>query len=326
MKMRVLIAVMIAAAGMMAGDAGGSEMGNGRGGDETQALETFSKASEALYQKVSHSIVRVKVDQIGMPKELQKEFEAFVKKETGGIGTGGGAANGPRKHAEKEEAGPTTVPGRATTRLTLARRFLEQKLKNTTDAELQAKIRLSLGRVEAIHNGRPTREVLGVVIDDQGHTLVASLAREIQAGAGGSGGMLHVMVPDGSDMMAKYVGAHMDRGWVVLKLESLGSSVSAGLAVGRPAPGALLMGMTPQGAVGYITAPGQGKKVEEKFPIVGGGGVGGAGEEHGMTYLFNTQGELAALGAGAGGGTDRQAVTIDSIREEIDWIIGKNKE
>jgi len=212
---------------------------------ETPTLETLSKASEALYQKVSQSIVRVKLDPIGIPRELQKEFEAFVKTE---IGEGGGGR--PSRQA-------------------LARRFMEQKATSNTD--LHAKMRMP-----------QARELLGVIIDNEGHVLVAGSTRD--------GGASHVTMPNGSDTTAKYVGSHVSRGWMILKLDTPNRPAPITLATGRPTAGALFMSVTPQGSLGYM--------------------IIGPEEEHGPMYLFNAQGELLA----------------NSIKAEIDWIITNRKD
>ncbi|MCL2640059.1 MAG: PDZ domain-containing protein [Phycisphaerales bacterium] len=250
MKMRTFITVMVVSVGMMLGQGRAETPAGGR------TLEALSKASEALYQQVSQSIVRVKTDQIGIPRELQKEFEAFVKTE---IGEGGGRPS----------------------RQALARRFMEQK--NASDPNPRVKMRT-----------QQTRELLGVVIDNDGHVLVAGSTREMPGGAG------HVTMPDGSDAAAKYIGSHVSRGWMLLKLDSPNRPVPITLATGRPAAGALLMSVTPQGSLGYV--------------------VMGTKEEHGTMYLFNAHGELAAIG------TDRQAMTIDSIKADLDWIIANRKD
>jgi S1-C subfamily serine protease len=303
--------------------------------DDGQKLGELSKASQSLYKKISASLVRVKIESSvggGAPAHLIKEFEEWRQKQ--------GAGPGRRERAERAERGErpdrraepspavTSMPARPVGAGPAAfRKFLEQKLKDAPDAESQARIRAVLARMENA-GGRgggglgavQSIETTGVVIDDQGHTLVAwgfgaSAARENAA--------IRVTTSDGTEVGAKYVGAHIGRGMAVIKLDSPGIAIPLTLADGRPAGGEMLMCMNArQGSLGWIAAPGQNparahpvshRATDERFPVFG-------SDERGGTYLFNTSGELAAVGM------ERYAVPIEVFKDDIKWIIKNGRD
>ena len=196
------------------------------------------------------------------------------------------------------------------------RRFLEQKLKELPDSETQARIREALARLEAMRTGQTAaNDAWGVVVDEQGDVLVAwGWVRE------NPGGTYRVVTADGTELSAKYVGANNGCGIAVLKLDSPGAAKPLEFAVEHPAAGELLMCLSArQGAVGWVTAPGAGFGAENK-PDGDGRFAIFAGDGHGPTYLFNTQGQLTALGM------DHFALPIGAVKAEVEWIIDNKKD
>jgi S1-C subfamily serine protease len=281
--------------------------------DDAKALAEFSHASEALYKRVSGSLIRVK---LAAPRELMKEFEEWRKKQAGTTPGNGNPARRAERRGKSDE-GAMTMPARTGNNAqTPFRRFLEQKLKESPDGETQARVRAILARMEASRTGQPMGgEVWGVVIDDQGDAVVAW-----GAGRENAGGIYRVVTADGTEAVAKYVGPNMGRGLAVLKLDSPGAAKPLEFAAGRPAGGELLMCMSAhQGAVGWVTAPaavsgGEGRdEGNQRFAIF-------SADDHGPTYLFNTKGMLAGIGV------DHFAMPMDAIKPEIQWIINNKKD
>jgi S1-C subfamily serine protease len=303
---------------------------------ESRKLDELSRASQSLYKKVSASLVRVKVENAltsQAPANLIKEFEEWRVRQ--------GAARRERpERAERTERpdraerpdrrndvapAVTTMPNRPVgAGLPAFRKFLEQKLKDAPDAESQQRIRALLARLEnrGLNAERAAfNETIGVVIDDQGHTLIAwggpgFSVRENSA-------VFHVTTSDGTEIAAKYVGAHTGRGLAVIKLDSPGIASPLGFAEGRPEGGEMLMCMNArQGSLGWIAAPGaqpnhahavSRRATDERFPVFG-------SDERGATYLFNTSGQLAAVG------TERYAVPVEVIKADLQWIIKNGKD
>jgi S1-C subfamily serine protease len=325
MKLRMLMSL-----GLLAGIAGAVPMlaqaqqkqadrGEAQG---DQALVDFSRASRALYRKVSRGLVRVRMENAGLSPQMLKEFEEWRRAQ-------GAAGRAPResradRRAESPSTMPARVPGPGQAGL---RRFLELKLKEAPDGEARGHIAALIARIDAARNGQ-ANEVIGVVIDDQGHALVAWSRED-------AGTTFRVLAADGTEMGAKYIGAHLARGFAVIKLDSLGAQTPLAMAPGRPAAGELLMCLTAhQGAVGWVTAPGEpaaavsatpagsagsagsstaAKMLDDRFPI-------SSSDDRGTSYLFNTDGELAALGTG------KFALPIGTIQQDIQWIIDNNKD
>jgi S1-C subfamily serine protease len=157
---------------------------------------------------------------------------------------------------------------------------------------------------------QPPGEMVGIVIDAEGHALVLGAWARDAAPV-----FLRVTAPDGSESNARYVGAHPGRGLAVIKLDSNGVAPPLPVAEDAPEPGELLMCLNGNnGAVSWISSPGSSTKNggdANRFPVAGG---------EGATYLFNTQGQLAALGF------ERFALPMNALDSDIKWIIANHKD
>jgi serine protease Do len=292
----------------------------------TEALEQFSKASQALYSKVSGSLIRVRIDQ-GFQSMLtppqRKEFMDWVRSQPADgpasqpDNTDNPPAPAPRdqRRANKAEkfadvAGtqPSAAAVPARPMLQLFRRFLDQKLK---DPQIDA---TALNRWHYIQSRlqQPIAEMTGVVIDNNGDAIV--LGNWVRDGAPIS---IKVTAPDGTELNAKYVGGHPTRGVAVIKLDSPGAAVPMRVADGNAAPGELLMCIgVNSGGIGFIITPGAAQKrnnAEQRFPIFN-------NDDHGPTFVVNTSGQLAAVGA------DRFALPMSYLKQDLQWIIENKKD
>ncbi|HUO06832.1 MAG TPA: PDZ domain-containing protein [Phycisphaerae bacterium] len=292
----------------------------------TEALEQFSKASQALYSKVSGSLIRVRIDQ-GFQSMLtqaqRREFMEWVRSQPADgatpqpDNTDNPPASTPReqrraarteKFADIAGTQPSAAAVPARPMLQLFRRFLEQKLKESQeDVGALNRWRYIQSRLQ-----QPIAEMTGVVIDNEGDAIV--LGNWLRDGAPIS---IRVTAPDGTELNAKYVGGHPMRGVAVIKLESPGAALPMLLADGNTAPGELLMCIgVNSGGIGFIVTPGPSQKrnnAEQRFPIF-------SNDEHGPTFIVNTRGQLAAIG------TDRFALPMSYLKHDIQWIIENKKD
>jgi serine protease DegS len=256
------------------------------------ALAQLSKGTQSLFKKMSPSFIRVRIDQgfqsmLGQP--LRREFNEWLRAQQAS-----GGANV-----------PATQPGRPM--LALFRKFLEQKLSDPQLAEADAKtLKYIQNRLQ-----QPVQETTGVVIDPQGDAVV--LGNWVKDGPPLS---IRVILADGTETTAKYVGAHPARGLAIIKLDT-GGVPSIPLAQNPPVPGEILMCMSATtGGIGIIASPGPSQKRnngEQRFAVFG-------NEERGPTLLMNANGELAALGG------ERFALPASFLKRDIRWIIDNKRD
>lgn len=332
---------------------------------DTEPLKQLSKASQALYGKVSAGMIRVKVDVnpfAGLPDTFRKEFDEWVKQQSP-EGPGGPPPSGdkkkerperadrpersdrperPRERTSIETPAPlpdssksdvrrpkwgdgnsgspvATQPGRSvnpgnspgnprTGRDLMFRRFIEERVKNANPENApkwkMLGMRLEMTRLSQSGDAR------AVVIDPDGHAvLLGGAIREGQKDI-----PLKALAPDDSELNVKIVGALVPRGLAIVKLEKTAAATALKTADSRPAPGELLMSIAAgTGAASWIVVPHrEAKRTEERFAI--------PGDERGPTFLFNTDGELSAIGF------DRYALPISSIQKDLQWIIENNQD
>jgi len=289
----------------------------------TESLDQFSKASQALYKRVASSLVRVRIDQgvQGLLTPAQrKEFVEWARAQATDAATtqpDSAVASPPptsamtlkeQRRQARQGADAATQPAIAVRPLAqLFRRFAEQKANDTQqDAVTLAKWKQIWARLQ-----QPIAETTGVVIDDQGDAVV--LGGWLKDGPPMS---LRVIGVDGTEMGAKYVGGHPGRGMAIIKLESPGAAAPLSLADAAPAPGELLMCVAANsGGVGWVCSPGQGAKKngDDRFALLG-------GEDRGPNILFNTNGQLAAVGF------ERFAVPVSALKNDVKWILANKKD
>ncbi len=290
----------------------------------TNILNQFSQESEALYQKVSASMVRVRVEHsplATMPEQMQREFDEWRKRQQEGPGpkrdakTDKPADREPRRvrpFAAERDANATTSTAPAPQRgQGPLRKFLEAKAQNAADQEQSARIKSLISRLDA-YRAATSGEIFGTAIDNNGHILVLSgLLRENPKET------FKVITADGNETTAKYVGAHPTRGLAILKLDNPALAAALGISSSRPASGELLLCVSAShGGAGWIVTPGHGgnrKNPEERFAVLG-------GEDHGPAYFYTTTGQLTAIGF------DRYALPYDILKRDIDWIVQNGKD
>lgn len=304
-----------------------------------EPLKQYADATRALYDRVSQSVVRVRVDQSPeslIPPQMRKDFpqwkENFLKR---GMAPGNEnnptviriepkprGPGGPPMPALEAMPTPAPVPGGpgeenrnlerrvrpemgAGDNYALVKRFLEIRLPRIQDPELLNKVRQGIIRAEALH-GEHNPELAGVVLDDQGHVLLMmTLLRD------SSDVPIKVTTADGREFGATFVGADYLRGFSILKMAA-GSTLPPPVeqARTRPQSGELLMCLSANtGAVGWITAPGANmapRRGDDRFAVFG--------EDHGPIFLFSIDGKLSAVGL------DHYALPIAVIKKEIQEV------
>ena len=127
---------------------------------------------------------------------------------------------------------------------------------------------------------------------------------------------LRVTLSDGKETTAKFVGSDVARGLSIIQLDTPAAAPPVNLESARPAPGALLMCVASNtGAVGWISAPAKVNKrsADGRIPLFG-------AENRGGTFVFDTQGDLAALGWG------QSALPMETLTQDVRWIIANRKD
>ncbi len=282
-------------------------------GEGLAGLEQFSQGSQALYGKLAGSLVHVRVDPTYMtvftPAQRREFLEWMRGQNAEASKDGAGAQDGAATTGEapRRGAAATMAAGRVGVPA-MFRRYIDLKMKDpATDPALLGRLRQAVARLQ-----QPVGELMAVVIDSQGDALVlGGWVRE------GAPLFVRVTVPDGREMNARYIGGHPGRGLAIVRLESPGAAAPLAIAESGPAAGELLMCMTANtGGLGWIAAPvGYGKKAgeESRFAVFG-------GENHGPTFLFNTKGQLAAVGF------DRYALPMEVVRNDVKWIVQNRRD
>jgi hypothetical protein len=313
-------------------------------------LAQFSEATASLYNQISASLVRVRLDQSPaslLPPPLLREFQEWRRSQAGGEDGGGGSGGGPAggggfggrrgggqgggmgfggrgdrggRRGFGGMGGGNGGAGNGNGDDGGARgggaasivRFIEQKVATLgdSDPDQAANLRGLLFRIAAVRNGI-TGELYGVVIDGKGTTIVLTgLLREAQQDA------LRVTAPDGSEITAKFVGAYPSRGYSIIQLDKPGLARPVAMAAGRPAAGSLLMSIiASDGAAGWVVAPAKlGKRpADDRIALF-------ASDDRGGAFVFDTQGRLAALAWG------RFALPMDDLRQNIQWIVDNRRD
>ena len=295
---------------------------------DADSTQQFSKASQAIYTKVSESIIHVKLDRSAaalLPPDLRKEFDEWLKQQPAG-GAGGGAGPKPGRDKAQGPGGDTrrpmmgrpdhegpgsssqpafpAFPGFGMQREGMLRKFLEMRAQNANEVDA-AKYRKMAAGVDLIRGGLPS-EAVGLMIDAEGNAIVLGAGlRDAQKDT-----VMNVTGPDGKETTAKLVGNQVARGIAVIKLESASVASPIGIAEGRPSAGDLMMCVSGStAATGWITVPGKpGKKSDDRFAVYG-------AEERSSIYLFNADGKLAAMGF------DRYAMPVETLSNDVKWIV-----
>ncbi len=324
LSISALILSLAVAGALRADEDASSTAGAGVPGNDE--VELLSRGTQALYKKISPSLIRVRIDQgfqTMLAQAQRREFNEWMKSQAADaaattqseLADVSPTVREQRRaaRAEKTNDGTTTQPSTlppATARpmLALFRRFLDQKLKDSQLApEDAARWRYIQNRLQ-----QPVQETTGVVIDNQGDALV--LGNWVKDGQPLS---IRVTLPDGTETNAKYIGGHAARGLAVVRLDSAGATPGLHLAANAPSPGELLMCMSAtSGGIAFIASPGPSQKRgngEQRFPIFG-------NEEHGPTLVMDTSGELTALG------TDRFALPVSYLKHDIQWIVDNKRD
>jgi S1-C subfamily serine protease len=293
---------------------------------EPAPIEQLSQASQSLYARLAGSIIHVRLEQSYsalLTPPQRKDFLEWARTQTSDVPATQeaipplppAAPLGPRGQRRQTRndvmQADINAGGTGAVRPALAalfRRYIDQKLKDpATDPVLVAKLKQAATRLQ-----QPAGEMIGVVIDDRGNAIV--LGGWVRDGAPAA---IHVTGSNGKEFSAKYLGGHPNRGIAVITLESPGAALPLMMAEGAPTPGEMLLCMTANtGGMGWIIAPEHsGKKPgdEERFAVFG-------GEDRGATYLFNTKGQLAAVGF------ERFALPMDVLRNAIQWIIENRRD
>jgi S1-C subfamily serine protease len=315
---------------------------------EGATVQQFSQATSQLYGRISASLIRIRVDQSPsafLPPNMLREFQEWRRNQPNaddgdnrgegrgdgrpdrgmgggrrGSGPGWNGGNGQDGRGGRRGFGGGGAGGGAEDLPTrgilqanpgLVRRFIEQKANAVGDRDPNqaAALRGLLFRIEAVRAG-VTGDLYGVVIDEKGTAIVlTALLREAQGEA------LRVTAPDGTETTAKFVGSH-PRGYTIIQLDKPGAATPLAFAEGRPAAGALLLAVAASnGATGWMVTPAKfGKRpADERMALFG-------NDDRGGTFVFDTNGHLAALGWG------RFALPIDTLNRDIQWIVENRKD
>lgn len=314
---------------------------------EDSALTDLSKATQELHTKISGALVRLKIEtkpDVVLNETLRKEFEQWREREgmrgpgpenQGGPGGGGnrferpgpgrdqrgpggdrpeGMRRPPRPDSEPPATQPNMSPGGGAggrermMAAFLLRRFLEQGVaQNRWDPDTTARAQAAMQRLDAMRGGM-SGETTGVLLDSEGHTLVsATLLRDTST--------VKVIAADGSETSATIVGTHTGRPLSIIKITSVGETTPLEVSGARPAPGAVLLALDPHNsAMGFVVVPGNkpgsGRRGHDRFTLFG--------DERGPVLLFNANGQLAGIGS------ERLAVSGETLKREVDFIL-KNK-
>lgn len=302
------------------------------------SLKQYAEATRRLYEQISVSVVRVRVDQSPeslIPPQMRKDFaqwrENFLRrgmpspadgnptviriepKPREPRGPSGGPPPGPTPNVMEPED-PRAIERRIRAEMAaggsygIVKKFLEGRIPRMQDPEMLAKVHQGIMRAESLREEQNFEQV-GVVLDDQGHVLLMmTLLRDA------SDIPIKVTSADGREFGATFVGADYLRGFSLLKLTG-DTSFPPPLEQSRhrPQSGELLMCLSAStGAIGWITAPGPGvstRRGDERFAIFG--------EDRGSVFLFNVSGRLAAVG------TDHYALPISNMKSEIAEVKAK---
>jgi S1-C subfamily serine protease len=290
--------------------------------EQLSPIEQLSQSSHTLYAHLAGSIIHVRLEQgyaALLTPAQRKDFLDWARSQSADSPATQEApsppANTPRGQRRQTRndvmQADIAAGGSAALRPALTplfRKYIDIKLKDpATDPALVAKLKQAAVRLQ-----QPAGEMIGVVIDDQGNAIV--LGNWVRDGAPAS---IRVIGANGKEFNARYLGGQPNRGIAVIALDSPGLAVPLQMADGEPDPGDLLLCMTVNtGGMGWIIAPEHsGKKAgdEERFAVFG-------GEGRGPAYLFNTKGQLIAVGF------ERFALPVEVLRNDIKWIIANHKD
>ena len=298
-------------------------------------IRAMSAASQALTQKISGSLIRVRVEQhldTLVPEKLRSAWEDFQKDpraaldgsptiviegskgkgdakaskdfrrefRPGGPGAGPGGPGGNRLEAFSRRRDPaSTMPGKpGFINALLLERFFEARTRSP-QPDVAAEAQAIIAKLHAVRTGASS-EVYAAVYDSSHALLLTAVALPAEKNK------LTAYFADGSEMSVKVLATDFRRGLTYLELESLKTIVPAALASGKPAAGEFLACVSAStGSVTMLSTPlpNPNRKKDERFPV--------AGFEDRAGFVFGADGGLVAIAL------ERSAVPVALIRKEI---------
>ncbi len=305
-------------------------------------LNETSKELRHLYQLACQSLVRVNVTQgpaAGiLTPSLRAEFDDWRSKQPGdGSGRGGmrnadgsrpsrstgrGDSQGGKNDGFVGRGGPG--PGRGGpggngpgTGSQLVHSFLLQRANELEKADAFAndkeiaQLRGMALRIDLNSKGYQG-DLSAILLDKEGHAILPTgLLRESHQDT-----PFQVTLPDGSETTASFIGVNPYGGYTIIQINKTTGLRPMPWAHQRVVPGDMLVSVSSaQAPPALVMAPGR-----PDFPIIDHFSL--SSDDHGGAYLFDTNGELAAVAvAGANWSSDRQAFAAQRLRREVDYII-----
>ena len=311
-------------------------------------LNETSKELRNLYQLASESLVRVAVTQgpaAGiLNPTLRVEYDEWEKKQHSGDGGGRGGMRGgdngrPGRGGGRGDslgagpggrtdgfAGPGGPPGSGRgvgpgggpgngsqqVRSFLLQRANELEKADATANEKEIAQLRGLALLIDLNSNGYQGDLSAILLDKEGHAILPTgLLRESHQDT-----TFAVTLPDGSETTAKFVGVNPYGGYTVIQLNKTTGLRPVSWTQQRIVPGDMLVSISsPQAPPALVMAPGR-----PGFPIIDHFSL--AFDDRSGAYLFDTDGELAAVAVGGAKWTgDHQAFAAQRMHREVDYII-----